>query len=258
VSDYLVVCVLALVASGLSFFSGFGLGTVLLPAFALFFPLPSAIAITAVVHLLNNLFKLVLIGRYTDWKVVMLFGAPAVVSAFVGATALIRLSHLEPFYTYRFAGGVREVTSVGVVVAVLMIVFALFEAGPVSRRIRFSRRFLPLGGILSGFIGGLSGYQGALRSAFLIKCGLSKEAFIASGVMIGSVVDVVRIGVYGADYEFIGLGSRVPLIAAAVLAAFAGALVGRRLLPKVSLRVVQIVVAVMLLLIAGGVGTGLI
>ena len=44
--------------------------------------------------------------------------------------------------------------------------------------------FLAAGGLLSGFLGGLSGHQGALRSAFLIKCGLSKEVFIASGVVI--------------------------------------------------------------------------
>jgi hypothetical protein len=35
--------------SGLTLFSGFGLGTVLMPAFAVFFPVPTAIAATAVV-----------------------------------------------------------------------------------------------------------------------------------------------------------------------------------------------------------------
>ena len=76
--DYVVVCIAALIASGLTFFSGFGLGTLLLPTFALFFPLPSAIAMTAVVHLLNNLFKLLLIGQHADKDVVIRFGAPAV------------------------------------------------------------------------------------------------------------------------------------------------------------------------------------
>jgi len=37
--SYLVVCGVAVVAAGLTLFSGFGLGTLLLPAFALFFPL---------------------------------------------------------------------------------------------------------------------------------------------------------------------------------------------------------------------------
>ena len=257
-TDYIVVCVAALIASGLTFFSGFGLGTLLLPAFALFFPLPSAIAMTAVVHLLNNFFKLLLVGKFVDKDVVVRFGAPAIVTAFAGAVVLMRLSDFDPLYSYEMTGRTREVTPVGVVVAVLMVVFALMEVGPAARNIRFDRRYLPIGGVLSGFFGGLSGHQGALRSAFLIKCGLSKEAFIASGVGISCVVDVVRIAVYGANYDLLLLGGRVPLVAAAVAAAFAGALAGRRLLTKVSLRVVQYIVAVMLLLIAGGIAAGVI
>ena len=34
---FLIVCAVAFAASALTFFSGFGLGTLLLPAFALFF-----------------------------------------------------------------------------------------------------------------------------------------------------------------------------------------------------------------------------
>ncbi|MCR4297043.1 MAG: sulfite exporter TauE/SafE family protein, partial [Elusimicrobia bacterium] len=51
---YLIICAVALIASGLTFFSGFGLGTLLLPAFSLFFPIREAVALTAVVHALNN------------------------------------------------------------------------------------------------------------------------------------------------------------------------------------------------------------
>jgi hypothetical protein len=46
--SYVVVCAVALLASGLTFFSGFGLGTLLLPAFALFFAVEQAVALTAV------------------------------------------------------------------------------------------------------------------------------------------------------------------------------------------------------------------
>ena len=46
--SFLIVCITALLASGLTLFSGFGLGTVLLPAFAIFFPIEVAVAMTAV------------------------------------------------------------------------------------------------------------------------------------------------------------------------------------------------------------------
>ena len=69
--SYLIVCTVALVASALTFFSGFGLGTLLLPTFALFFPIDHAVALTAVVHFLNSLFKLALAGRHADRRVVL-------------------------------------------------------------------------------------------------------------------------------------------------------------------------------------------
>ena len=69
--DFVVVCVVAFLASGLTLYSGFGLGAILLPAFALFFPAPVAVAATGVVHLLNNLFKGALLFRQSDWRIVL-------------------------------------------------------------------------------------------------------------------------------------------------------------------------------------------
>jgi hypothetical protein len=86
--EYITICTVALLASGLTLFSGFGLGTILMPVFALFFPLPLAIASTAVVHLSNNLFKLLLLGRHADRGVVIRFGIPALVFAAVLAAFL--------------------------------------------------------------------------------------------------------------------------------------------------------------------------
>jgi phosphomannomutase len=83
---------------------------------------------------------------------------------------------------------------VKLVVACLMILFALVELLPRFTEISVGKKYLPLGGLLSGFFGGLSGHQGALRSVFLLKAGLSKETFIATGVVISLLVDIPRIG----------------------------------------------------------------
>src|SRR4030042_5961483 len=98
---YLVICLAAFLASGLTLFSGFGLGTLLLPVMALFFPIDLAIALTAVVHALNNFFKCWLLGRHADRGIVLKFGLPAVVSALVGARVLLYLSDLPPLLTYQ-------------------------------------------------------------------------------------------------------------------------------------------------------------
>ena len=47
---HLAVALAALFAAGLTLYSGFGLGTLLLPVFALFYPVEVAVAATAMVH----------------------------------------------------------------------------------------------------------------------------------------------------------------------------------------------------------------
>src|SRR5690606_7257660 len=91
VMDYMLIGLVAFLASGLTLYSGFGLGTLLLPAFALFLPAPAAVAATAVVHLLNNLFKAALVGRQAHWATVLRFGIPAIPAAIFGGWLLGRL-----------------------------------------------------------------------------------------------------------------------------------------------------------------------
>jgi uncharacterized membrane protein YfcA len=254
---FVAICGVAFLASGLTFFSGFGLGTLLLPVFALFFPLDSAIALTAVVHLLNNLFKLALVGRHADRRVVLRFGLPAVVAAFAGAGVLIWLARLDPLLTYSIAGRSFEVTPIKLVVGILLLVFALMEVLPRLRDVQFPPRYLPLGGVLSGFFGGLTGMQGALRSAFLVRAGLTKEAFIATGVVISCLVDVSRLALYSRSMLTRAAEFNYGLVAAAVLSAFAGALFGNWYLKKMTMRSIQWLVTVLLVLVALGLAAGL-
>jgi uncharacterized membrane protein YfcA len=256
--SYLIICLAAFLASGLTLFSGFGLGTLLLPVMILFFPIDLAIALTAVVHALNNLFKCWLLGRHADRATVVKFGIPAILSALAGAWVLLYLSDLAPLLTYQVWGREAHIMPVKLVVAVLMVVFALVELASSGPRFSLPPRYLPLGGVLSGFFGGLSGHQGALRSLFLLKAGLTKEGFIATGVVISLMVDIPRIVMYGLTLPGMHLEDSRGLLTAAVLAAFAGAWLGNRLMRKVTLRLVQILVAAMLLAIAAALGSGLI
>ena len=80
-----IVGIAAFGVSLLTLFSGFGLGTLLMPVFALFFPVEVAVASTAVVHAANNLFKVGLLARRAPLDVIVRFGAPAIVASFFGA-----------------------------------------------------------------------------------------------------------------------------------------------------------------------------
>lgn len=256
--EYLLICLVALVASGLTFFSGFGLGTILLPAFVLFFPIDIAVAMTAIVHFINNIFKIALIGKHIKRAVVLRFGLPALLAAYAGANTLAWLAHAQPLFAYEAFGRVHLITPTKLVIALLMIIFGLIEIMPKFTRMSFDDRYLTLGGILSGFFGGLSGHQGALRSAFLIKAGLSKEGFIATGVAIACMVDISRIAVYSAFFRPENLGGNLILLIAAILSAFIGASIGRQLVKKITLRGLQLIVSIMLIIIAAGLGLGMI
>ncbi len=255
--SYVVICSVALLASGLTFFSGFGLGTLLLPAFALFFPIEQAVAMTAVVHFLNGLFKLWLVGREADRRIILRFGVPAMIASFVGAWVLVWLTDIEPMLRYSLADREFKVTPAKLVIGVLLLLFALAELRPRFRNMSFGPRYLLVGGLLSGFFGGLSGMQGALRSAFLARAGLTKEAFVASGVVIACLIDVSRLGVYSRSLVAEGAGLDYGLLAAAVASAFAGALLGNRYLKKLTMQGVQRIVAVMLFAVAVGLVSGL-
>jgi len=137
----------------------------------------------------------------------------------------------------------------------------LVELLPCFNRLTFDRKYLALGGVLSGFFGGLSGNQGALRSAFLLKAGLDKEAFIGTGTVAAVIVDAARLIVYGIGFyslHFSGVREIQGLVLAATAAAFLGAFIGARLMKKITLRAVQILVGAMLMLVGLAMAGGLI
>jgi uncharacterized membrane protein YfcA len=256
--EYVVICIVALLGSGLTLFSGFGLGTLLVPVFALFFPIEVAISLTAIVHFLNNIFKLFLLGKKADKKILFQFGVPSVIAAFFGAYVLYLLSDVQPIFMYHLFGHEWIIAPVKLIIALLLLFFALFELLPKLKNWQVSERYLTAGGFLSGFFGGLSGNQGALRSAFLIKTAISKESYIATGVAIACITDVARLMVYSrTNLEFIS-NDNYALMASATLAAFAGAYIGNKLIKKITIDAVQVIVAVMLMVFAVLLGMGII
>lgn len=253
-----IISFAAFITAILTFFSGFGLGTILTPVFMIFFPVELAIGLTGIVHFLNNIFKLALVGRKADKTVLIRFGIPAVLAAIAGAWLLLVIPDADPLFTYTAFGKTFEVYTVKFIISVLLIFFAVLDLVPFLSQLHFSKKHMPLGGILSGFFGGLSGNQGALRSAFLIKVGLSKESFIATTIVISCFVDFTRLTVYATRFTKAGLTDNLTLVGVATLSAIAGAFIGNKLLKKVTLKFIQVLVAIMLIAVSIALGAGFI
>lgn len=247
----------AFLASILTFFTGFGLGTVLLGVFVLIFPIDTAIAATAVVHLANNVFKLFLTGRRARKDILLRFGIAALIAACAGAASLNYLDSQQIVFNYEILGRPLSTTPLRIVIGFLMAFFALLDLFGLCEKWVIPAKWMPAGGILSGFFGGLSGNQGAFRTMFLLKAGLSKEELIGTGAAIGLLVDIGRLSIYWGQISGPQLPAQFPLLAGATASAIAGTVIGNALLKKVSLKKIEITAAILLLVIAAGLATGL-
>ncbi|MEZ6232797.1 MAG: sulfite exporter TauE/SafE family protein [Phycisphaerales bacterium] len=262
--DYLLVCTVALLAAGLTLISGFGLGTLLMPAFAVFFPPEVAIGATAVAHLANSLFKLALIGRWADRALILAFGLPAIAGAVLGAALLAGVATLPAIATYTLGPIDARITPVALAIGTLIIAFAFLESSERFAAITVPKRAMPWGGLLSGFFGGLSGHQGALRSIFLVKSGTDPKRFAGTSATIAAMVDIARLAIYAAGAAFFtkdlapAAGVPWPLVAAACLAAFAGSALGAQLVRKVTMHHVRRTVAVLLAILGTAMIAGVI
>ncbi len=245
-----LVSLVSFAASVLTFYSGFGLGTLLSAVLFLFMDVPSALMVTAIVHLLNNLFKLLLVGKNIDIDVLKKFGLASISGAIIGSFLLRYTQDIEPLYSYILFGKTCSITIIKIFMALLIVFFTLFETLSYFKKLKFNSINFISGGLISGFFGGLSGHQGALRSAFLIKANLNKESFIGTGVAIACFVDISRLPMYFATWNFNNIQDNITVIICATIAAFIGAFIGSKFIKKVTLEVVQKIVSFFLIFIS--------
>lgn len=144
---------------------------------------------------------------------------------------------------FALLGHTFNTTSLKLVVGILMIFFAVLEGFPKFKDISIDQKYLPLGGIISGFFGGLTGNQGAFRSMFLVRANLTKEQFIATGSAFSFIVDLTRLSVYFKNITKLNINNHTSLLVLASASALVGVVIGNRLLKKVDMKFIRYVVA---------------
>lgn len=266
--DYVIVAIAVVFASGLTFFSGFGLGTIMLPVFSLFFDVSVAVGATAIVHLANNIFKFALVSKHIHFPTLLRFGIPAMIFGALGGMLLKQMDGLPILLTYTLNGSTFEMTTIKVVIGVLMIFFAIFDLSPKLNTIQVQPKHLPIGGILSGFFGGVSGHQGAFRATFLTKVGLTKEQFIGTSNSVSLAVDFARLIAYFLPLSFLASKSEIrfrdaimdgqTLLIVGIVFAFLGTFIGKQLVKKTTIKGIQKTVGVLLIVMGLLMGFGLI
>lgn len=207
----------AFVSEVIGTMAGFGAATVLTPIAALFMDVKTAIAVVACFHLFGNAFRLAFFGRHIDWRLWAEFGITGILCSLLGARITAQLP--SPIVTLLFG-------------LFLLLYVGLSFLTADRLRLPRVRATLVAGGAASGFIAGLLGTGGAIRSTCLLVFGLPKEVYLGTSASIALVVDATRLPVYVTG-GFIP-AQLVPVLASLVVVAFAGAWLGQRLLRRVS------------------------
>ena len=240
----LVVAAVAFLAGIVAAVSGFGIGSLLTPAFALQAGTKAAVAAVAIPHLVGTAQRFWILRRHVDRRMLLAFGLTSAAGGLLGALAHAWLSS-------------RWLT---LVFGVLLLAAAIAEATGWMARVRWGRRTAWIAGALSGVFGGLVGNQGSIRSAAMLGFDVPKESFVATATAIGLFVDGARLPVYLAT-QWDDIVRQWPLVAAAIVGVCIGTAVGSRLLERIPRPLFRRIIAGLLfalgtyMLVAGGIET---
>ncbi len=204
-----------LIAAALTVPAGFGLATMLTPVVLFWLPPHEAIAVVAIIHGAHNAWKLKLLKSNIDYTAIKRYGWALILGAVIGA------------FLHSYIPSDPLLLLVGVALIILPIL---------SVTERWTNFRLPesedrIGGFGSGFFGGLTGHQGALRAMFLQKRLPDKVSYAATASLLALAVDLTRIPIYLA-FEGRTIVDEYVLISALVLSAIVGVNLGKIWLTK--------------------------
>ena len=207
---------LAIVAGTIAAIAGFGIGSVLTPAMAYWYPAKLAVAAVSIPHLVATAYRLWLVREHVDLSILRSFGAMSAAGGLTGAIAqtLLASRYLE------------------IVLAVLLMFVGIGGWLGYTKKLRFTGIWAWLSGAVSGFLGGLVGNQGGLRSGAMLGLGVPRDDFIATATATGVIVDLARMPIYVAT-QWRELQTIALPISVMTIGVLIGTSAGIRLLRKV-------------------------
>ena len=198
--------------------AGFGSATILLPVALFFVDFKTALVLAALVHLFGNVSRGAFFRKKISWRITGYFGIMGIFGSLLGA---LLVTHTDPAYLQLGLG-------------VFLIGYALFAFYNPSFKLQPTSKAMAAGGLSSGFLAGIIGTGGALRTVFLTAFRMPKTHYIGTAAAIAIAVDGIRIPIYLRDGL---LDSRyywaLPLL---LLLAVGGAYVGKKLVRKIPQR----------------------
>lgn len=220
-----------LVANIIATISGFGVSTILTPTLLLFFPIKEAILLVCIVHLFHDLVKIFFFYRSIDIPLTISFGLAAASASVVSALMLVKWQAID----------------LSLLLGIFLLVYGIILFVEPTIRIKKNWFTISVSGLVTGFIDGIFGIVGAVRTMFLVPFNLDKESFTGTSGAISALVNGVRIIVYTAGGILL---TQTELILLPILIAisFIGTTIGRYLIDKIPTTIFEKIVLIFIII----------
>src|SRR5262245_30634566 len=212
----LLTAAAAVIGGGIASIAGFGIGSVLTPVFAVQTGTRLAVAAVSIPHFVATALRFWMLRRHVDRRILWSFGLTSAAGGLTGALLQSRAGN--PALTFVFGG--------------LLVFAGVTGLVGIADRFRFRGWAGWTAGALSGFLGGLVGNQGGIRSAAMLGFDVSPQAFVATATAAALFVDAARVPVYLAT-QGAQIGKLWPLVATATVGVLIGTLLGKRVLQRI-------------------------
>jgi len=222
---------LIFVASFVATLAGFGSSTIIIPILSLFLPLPIVLFFTAIIHFIVSLWRFLLSNKTVNWPLVFYFGLTGSVTSFIAGLFVT----VRPEFIVHVLGA-------------FLIWYAFYIIINPQFKIKMNPLVVVTGGAISGFLAGVIGIRGAIKTSFLAAFHLPARVHIATIAVIALMVDISRLTAY-----WIGgvrLSSHLLLILLFMIpVAFAGVNVAYYFVDRISQRHFRKIVGAFLLIV---------
>jgi len=178
--EIIYIALLTIVASSVGTMTGFGTSTIMVPVLSIFLPVPVTLILVGIIHWFGDIWKMVLFKSGLNWKIVLAFGIPGIITSYLGASMAINApkEHLPK------------------ILGVFIVLYILFIFLKPKFKLAQQNRNALIGGTLSGFFAGVFGIGGAVRGLFLSAFDLPKSVYIFTAGVIAFCIDTTRILTY--------------------------------------------------------------
>lgn len=232
VLTYLIIALLGLITETIAAMVGFGDKLALIAILTLFIDIKKAVAIAAIYSLFAYSIRIFFYRKSFDKELFLKMLRFLIPGIIIG---LVVFYSLKP-------------QNLKLILAIFLLGFVIYKLFVKKTKIHIKELGLGIGIFIFGLVEATVGAAGPILAIFLLNYGKKKEGFVCFAASILLVSSIIRLSVYTYNNEL--SVSHLPLIGLLVAVSITGNYIGKRLLKKMSGKIFEYLILLLLFLIA--------